>query len=160
MLGNIFRDHRKLLLVDDRGHSWAAPASPMNSIRQPISPASGETMVEIRGPVLTDWQALFLEVESPGPRTGDAAAVVPAAGGRGRGRVTFTRGLLAQEIKHQLFARLRGAHARCGSPRPISSRPEGPAPVARAARRGADVRLLLPGPVTDHPAARHAGRHL
>jgi phosphatidylserine/phosphatidylglycerophosphate/cardiolipin synthase-like enzyme len=30
--------------------------------------------------------------------------------------------------------------------------------LARAARRGVDVRLLLPGPHTDHPAVRHAGR--
>jgi phosphatidylserine/phosphatidylglycerophosphate/cardiolipin synthase-like enzyme len=27
-----------------------------------------------------------------------------------------------------------------------------------AARRGVDVRLLLPGPITDHPAVRFAGR--
>jgi len=27
-----------------------------------------------------------------------------------------------------------------------------------AAKRGVDVRLLLPGPHTDHPAVRHAGR--
>jgi phosphatidylserine/phosphatidylglycerophosphate/cardiolipin synthase-like enzyme len=30
--------------------------------------------------------------------------------------------------------------------------------LQRAAARGVDVRLLLPGPYTDHPAVRHAGR--
>ena len=30
--------------------------------------------------------------------------------------------------------------------------------LRRAAIRGKDVRLLLPGPVTDHPAIRHASR--
>ena len=30
--------------------------------------------------------------------------------------------------------------------------------LKKAVRRGVDVRLLLPGPVTDHPAVRHAGR--
>jgi phosphatidylserine/phosphatidylglycerophosphate/cardiolipin synthase-like enzyme len=30
--------------------------------------------------------------------------------------------------------------------------------LRNAARRGVDVRLLLPGPHTDHPAIRHAGR--
>jgi cardiolipin synthase len=30
--------------------------------------------------------------------------------------------------------------------------------LRRAVRQGADVRLLLPGPHTDHPAIRHAGR--
>jgi phosphatidylserine/phosphatidylglycerophosphate/cardiolipin synthase-like enzyme len=30
--------------------------------------------------------------------------------------------------------------------------------LKRAARAGIDVRLLLPGPITDHPGARHASR--
>ena len=30
--------------------------------------------------------------------------------------------------------------------------------LKKAVGRGVDVRLLLPGPVTDHPAVRHAGR--
>src|SRR5690606_26145988 len=32
--------------------------------------------------------------------------------------------------------------------------------LRRAAHRGVDVRLLLPGPITDHPGVRHAGRRL
>jgi len=30
--------------------------------------------------------------------------------------------------------------------------------LRKAARRGVDVRLLLPGPITDHPSVRYAGR--
>src|SRR5690606_24313132 len=30
--------------------------------------------------------------------------------------------------------------------------------LRKAAQRGVDVRLLLPGPYTDHPSVRHAGR--
>ncbi len=163
LLGNIFRDHRKLLLVDDRV-AFVGGAGITDEFDPPADPATvwRETMVEIRGPVLADWQALFLEVWNRQAREPVALPVLsPPAAGPSRGRVTFTRGLLAQEIKHSLFARVRGAHARVWLATAYFFPPWKVRRLLRAAaRRGADVRLLLPGPVTDHPAARHAGRHL
>jgi phosphatidylserine/phosphatidylglycerophosphate/cardiolipin synthase-like enzyme len=163
LLGNIFRDHRKLLLVDDRV-AFVGGAGITDEFDPPADPATvwRETMVEIRGPVLADWQALFLEVWNRHAR--EPATLLlssPQPAGPSRGRVTFTRGLLAQEIKHSLFARLRAAHARVWLATAYFFPPWKVRRLLRAAaRRGADVRLLLPGPVTDHPAARHAGRHL
>jgi len=163
LLGNIFRDHRKLLLVDDRV-AFVGGAGIADEFDSPTHPAATwrETMLEIRGPVLTDWQALFLEAWNRHARVpATLPALVPAVAGGGRGRVTSTRGLLTQEIKRSLLARLRGARERVWLATAYFFPPwRVRRLLRRAARRGVDVRLLLPGPVTDHPAARHAGRYL
>lgn len=162
LLANIFRDHRKLLLVDDR-IAFVGGTGISDEFDPPANAAAWrETMLEIRGPVLADWQALFLEVWNRHARApATMPALSPAAAGTSRGRVTSTRGLLTQEIKRSLLARLRGARecvwlatAYFFPPWRVRRL------LRRAARRGVDVRLLLPGPVTDHPAARHAGRYL
>lgn len=163
LLGNIFRDHRKLLLVDDRV-AFVGGAGITDEFDPPANPAAvwRETMMEIRGPVLADWQSLFLEVwnrHAPAPAALPALFPLPAGGSRGR--VTSTRGLLTQEIKRSLLARLRGARERVWLATAYFFPPwRVRRLLRRAARRGVDVRLLLPGPVTDHPAARHAGRYL
>ncbi len=163
LLANIFRDHRKLLLVDDRV-AFVGGAGVTDEFDPPANPVATwrETMLEIRGPVLADWQALFLETwnrHTRAPATPPALDPPPADGSRGR--VTSTRGLLTQEIKRSLLARLRGARERVWLATAYFFPPwRVRRLLRRAARRGVDVRLLLPGPVTDHPAARHAGRYL
>lgn len=165
LLGNLFRDHRKLLLVDERV-AFVGGAGLTDEFDPPADPAATwrETMLEIHGPVLADWQTLFLEVwdrhaDAPARRPALSAAVTVA--GASRGRVTSTRGLLRQDIKRSLLARLRGARERVWLATAYFFPPwRLRRLLRRAARRGVDVRLLLPGPVTDHPAARHAGRYL
>jgi len=162
LLGNLFRDHRKLLVVDDRV-AFVGGAGLTDEFDPPDRPDAAwrETMLAIRGPVLTDWQALFREAwdrHTTVPAT--LPAMLPAAG-NSRGRVTSTRGLLRQDIKRSLLARLRGARERVWLATAYFFPPwRMRRLLRRAARRGVDVRLLLPGPVTDHPAARHAGRYL
>jgi phosphatidylserine/phosphatidylglycerophosphate/cardiolipin synthase-like enzyme len=163
LLGNFFRDHRKLLLVD-REVAFVGGAGLTDEFDPPPdrAPAWRETMVEIRGPVLADWHALFREVwERHGRAPLAATAEVPAAAGTQRGRVTSTRRLLRQEIKGSLIARLRAARERAWIASAYFLPPWRLRRALRsAARRGVDVRLLLPGPRTDHPAVRHASRHL
>ncbi len=163
LIGNLFRDHRKLMLVDDRV-AFVGGAGLTDEFDPPEHPETAwrETMLEIRGPVLADWQALFLEVWNRHAATPVARpAIAPAVAGTCRGRVTSTRGLLRQDIKRSLLARLRGARERAWLATAYFFPPwRVRRLLRRAARRGVDVRLLLPGPVTDHPAARHAGRYL
>jgi cardiolipin synthase len=87
-------------------------------------------------------------VRTPGPSTDGMS-----------GRVAVSASLREQDIRRSLFNRVRAAGRRVW----ISTAYFVPSrkllrALKRAARRGVEVRLLLPGPYTDHPAVRHAGR--
>lgn len=162
LLHNMFRDHRKLLIVDGEiafvgGAGLADVFDPERNPRR-----WRETMLAIQGPVLADWQSLFLDIWNyHAPRTlaapGPVHAVVYRDGTTGR--VTATSGVLVQEIVRSLIGRVRAAERRVwiSTAYFIPSRKLRRA-LRHAAKRGVDVRLLLPGPYTDHPAVRHAGR--
>lgn len=160
-LHNMFRDHRKLLVVDGMV-AFVGGAGIADAFDPPGQPHLRwrETMVRIEGPVLIDWQALFADVWNHYAPTQLGPSTVPAALANGvAGRVTATSGLPVQEIKRSLIRRIRGAHQRVW----ISTAYFIPArklvrALRHAAHRGIDVRLLVPGPQTDHPAVRHAGR--
>lgn len=161
-LRNIFRDHRKLMVVDGElafiggagiTDAFEAPGHPELSWR--------ETVVCARGPVVADWQTLFLGTwnrhVSKSPHL--SQPVPPAVADGIPGRVAITRALAAQEIKRSLYNRARQAEKRLW----IATAYFVPSRKLRrmleqADRRGVDVRLLLPGVRTDHPAIRHAGR--
>jgi cardiolipin synthase A/B len=158
----LWRDHRKLLLVDGR----IAFVGGMG-VTDDFDPAvRGEaawhdTMLALEGPCVADWQRLFetdwrrwsgdrRPLPPPpsdtdiGPRDGQVAGAFRHGGrpvmraaiaaiARSRRRVWIATGYFVPT------RRLRRA-------------------LVRAARRGVDVRLLLSGPLTDHPAVWHAGR--
>ena len=117
-------------------------------------------MIEIQGPVITDWQTLFFEnwnrwVKS---KTDYSIANITDTGTQS-GRVTSTGGATRTEIKRSFLKRIRQAERRVWmatayfvpSWKIIRA-------LKQSARNGTDVRLLLPGPHTDHPSIRHAGR--
>ena len=62
-LGNMFRDHRKLLIVDGEV-AFVSGTGITDEFDDPKNPARSwrETAVRISGPVLADWQALFMRV--------------------------------------------------------------------------------------------------
>ena len=163
---HLSRDHRKLLVVDGQvAYTGGAGitddfARDLNGSRHPKRHWR-ETMIEIRGPLLADWLSLFLENWEYSTRevlilNTHAAA---AAAGTQRGRVTITQGAAHVEVKRAFVNHARHAQARIW----VATAYFVPSWKIRralrvAARRGVDVRLLLPGPHTDHPAIRHAGR--
>ena len=117
-----------------------------------------ETMLKIQGPVLSDWQQLFRESWNKyAPRPLTLPTVSPGSFPHGqRGRITVNEarrriGIQRSLIKHIQGARLRIWFATAYFIPPWSIRRK----LKRAARTGVDVRLLLPGPITDHPGARH-----
>ena len=161
-LRNMLRDHRKLLIVDGEV-AFVSGAGITDEFDYPEIPGRSwrETAVRIAGPVIADWQELFVSQwnrHAPHPLELPPAASLAGAGGV-RGRVSVSTALARQDIKRSLYSRVRHAKRRVwlATAYFVPSRKVRRA-LKRAARRGVDVRLLLPGPHTDHPAIRHAGR--
>lgn len=162
LLANAFRDHRKLLIVDGET-AFVSGTGLTDEFDDPRHPDRSwrETAVRIAGPVLADWVALFERAWSQHARTAPVLPVAPAlkpADGM-RGRVVPASSLAVQDLRRSLYRRVRNAEQRVwlATAYFVPSRKLLRA-FRRAARQGADVRLLLPGPHTDHPAVRHAGR--
>ncbi len=158
---SLFRDHRKLLLLDGRIAFTGGAGITDEFARPPQQRGWHETRVEVRGPVLRDWQQLFannwrlwsgrqLESERYYPR--------PLAGGL-PGRVVVNAPTTHMAVSRSLIKQLRKARQRAW----ISTAYFLPSwklrrELRRAVERGVDVRLLLPGPFTDHSLIRQAGR--
>jgi phosphatidylserine/phosphatidylglycerophosphate/cardiolipin synthase-like enzyme len=161
-LGNMFRDHRKLLIVDGEV-AFVSGTGITDEFDDPKKPARSwrETAVRVNGPVLADWQELFVRVWN---RHAPQALLLPAPMPRVQaadmsGRVAMNSSLVVQDIRRSLFRRVRDARQRVWLTTAyfVPSRKLLRA-LKQAAEQGADVRLLLPGRHTDHPAIRHAGR--
>jgi len=161
-LQNFLRDHRKLLLVDGASafvggvgltDEFALPGRPGQPWR--------DLVVEITGPVVSDWQRAFdrtwrraggqLGLPDPIP----CADFVDGADGRVALSEARERSVLANGVVRRIDA--ARSRAWIMSAYFVPSRRFRKA-LRRAARRGVDVRLLVPGPLTDHPWVRQAAR--
>jgi len=159
---NFFRNHRKLLAVDGR-IAFVGGAGIADEFDSPQSPERDwrETMVGVEGPVVADWQSLFRDTwrHVKDDRLPIPTSVKPDMADIQLGRVNHSRGMFYPEIKRTMLNRVRVARkciwlATAYFVPSIKLRRA----LRHAARRGVDVRLLLPGDHTDHPAVRHAGR--
>jgi cardiolipin synthase A/B len=159
---NLLRDHRKLLLVDGRiGYVGGAGITDNFDFPAPGRSPWREMMVEIEGPVIGDWLELFAAAWR---RSGGARApvtprsIAPFSAGM-TGRAVASAGWNRSELANSVIEQMDAAQARIRivSAYFVPSRRFRKA-LRRAARRGVDVRILAPGPLTDHPIVRHAGR--
>jgi cardiolipin synthase len=160
-LTNLLRDHRKLLLTDGRV-AFVGGAG----LTDDFAPGARdgpwrELMVEITGPVVADWQRAFARTwRRCGPELMLAEPLVcpPRADGAA-GRLSLSearqRSVLANGVLHRIDCARRRAWIM--SAYFVPSRRFRKA-LRRAARRGVDVRLLMPGARTDHPWVRQAAR--
>jgi phosphatidylserine/phosphatidylglycerophosphate/cardiolipin synthase-like enzyme len=118
-------------------------------------------MVEIRGPVVADWQRLFAATwrKSGGQPSPPVLTEPPGLPDGVPGRVTTSAGWQRSELSRSVVQRIDSARERAWvtSAYFVPSRRFRKA-LRRAARRGVDVRLLVSGPLTDHPVVRHAAR--
>jgi phosphatidylserine/phosphatidylglycerophosphate/cardiolipin synthase-like enzyme len=156
------RNHRKLLIADGVvGFTGGTGLADMFSPAARPNDYWLDCVVEIAGPVLEDWHALFAGTwRRSADRDLDVMmqpAVIQHPGERGR--VAISRGLGTHELERSVLTQVRRARTRVW----IATAYFWPSnrlrrSLRRAARRGVDVRLLLPGPHTDAPAARGAGR--
>lgn len=156
------RDHRKLLIIDGEvafvgGAGFTDNFDPAWS----GNAAWRDSMIAARGPVIGDWQSAFIVAWHEVTREWLEPLVEPRAvpGGTQLGRVCLSASGARRDVRRALIAQLRGAEHRVW----LATAYFVPSwkirrLLCRAARRGVDVRLLLPGPHVDHPAVRHAGR--
>lgn len=170
---NLFRDHRKLLVVDGET-AFTGGVGITDAFDPPTQPPWRwrETVIEVHGPCVGDWQTLFVENwrhwgERWGERQGEGPSSLsrpqpapsPHTGSPGQSGRVVANQPSRLEIKRSFLKRVRGAERRVW----MSTAYFVPSwklrrALRHAAHQGADVRLLLPGPHTDHPAVRHAGR--
>ena len=165
-LQNCLRDHRKLLVIDGTLAFVGGVGLADEFIEGKRGrPAWRDLMLEISGPVVSDWQTAFArnwsrsggspEVPEATPECPDEASTREGALGRLALSEAGHRSILATDV----VKRINGALGRAWimSAYFVPSRRFRKA-LRRAARRGIDVRLLVPGPKTDHPWVRHAAR--
>jgi phosphatidylserine/phosphatidylglycerophosphate/cardiolipin synthase-like enzyme len=165
---NFYRDHRKLLLVDKQ-LAVVGGTGVTDEFWRPHHDTSEwhEVMVEIRGPLVIDWQALFdRQFHANARRTAWRPAqnfglprLPPApVTGEGLGRVAYADARQHHDILQSLVRALNSGKQRIWLATPYFLPTwKVRRSLRRAAARGIDVRLLLTGPRTDHPSVRYAG---
>ncbi|ABA87532.1 cardiolipin synthase, putative [Syntrophotalea carbinolica DSM 2380] len=160
---NLLRDHRKLLIVDGN-IAFTGGTGLIDSFDPRIESGTWwhEVMLEVRGPCLADWQALFARTWNRWANS--ALSEVPGGAWQQsdgcQGRVTVQRGIKGRsEIMRSYVRQTRRARRRVW----LATAYFVPSwklrqVLRRSARRGRDVRLLLPGALSDHPAVWYMGR--
>lgn len=156
----LYRTHRKYLIVDNEvlfiggvgitdsftgHHSWR------------------ETVAEVQGDVIPDWHLLFNYtfeewLENTHKRI-ELTQAKKLSQAKIRTRLNYTLGGDKLEIQRALLNRMNKSRQTLwlASAYFIPSRKIRKS-LRMAAVRGVDVRLLLPGPVIDHPSVRYASR--
>lgn len=162
-VSNLARDHRKLLVVDDR-IAFVGGAGITDEFSPEHSPGDywRETMVAVEGAVVHDWARLFLHAwTGAGHRPFRLLPVGNAPrDARQLGRVAVSHGPALQDVKEHVLGRIARAQRRVWLATPyflpsVNLRRA----LVRAARRGVDVQLLLPGGKTDHTLLRVMSHH-
>ncbi len=161
---NLSRDHRKIVVIDGE----LAFTGGFGAVDEFLE-AWYEIALRIDGPVVEEWEGLFRRLWNSRltrAEKGDhGTGALPArrsptthADGAA-GRAISARGYRYQAIRHSLHARVNNAQTRLWLCTPyfvptFALRRR----LVKAARRGVDVRLLLPGAKHDHPGVRYAGQ--
>ncbi|HWH89224.1 MAG TPA: phosphatidylserine/phosphatidylglycerophosphate/cardiolipin synthase family protein [Pseudomonas sp.] len=167
-VGNFYRDHRKLLLVD-QCLAVVGGTGVTDEFWTPGFDVSEwhEVMVEISGPLVIDWQLLFdrqwianryRRAWRPAAHFGLPRLPRVPDKGKGMGRVAYADARQHRDILQSLFRALNSGQQRIWMATPYFLPTwQIRRSLRKAAARGIDVRLLLTGPRTDHPSVRYAG---
>jgi len=157
---NLFRDHRKLLLVDG-AVAFTGGTGVMDEYDYERRPADywHDLMVEVRGPCVGDWQVLFAEAVERWDEPLQLPEPPRAEAGRQSARVVQSRSAVRSELVRSHIRQMRYARRRVwlATAYFVPSRKLRRA-LRRCARRGVDVRILVPGPTMDHPWILHVAR--
>ena len=152
------RNHCKVLLIDgELAYTGGAGMTDDYTAHGSNLPWH-DVIVQMRGPIVADWQGRFVHTwqhwdgeislpeAHPSPTGGQRGRLSPSL----RGMRKFIRKVLLHQIRHA-SGRICLATAYWLPGRPMLRA------LRAARRRGVDVRLLLPGPINDHPAVYQAG---
>ena len=163
LIKSLRRDHRKILIIDgSQAFVGGAGITDEFTHDQHHSGNWHDVMVQIQGPVLQDWVKVFLHTwEKCQAHSTQLPIVTEQHFANGlAGRVTIAKGPHLQEINRSLIKRFRSAERQIWLMTPyfvaaIKIRRE----LKKAARRGIDVRLILPAAsISDHPWVTKAAR--
>ena len=166
---NLYRDHRKLLLIDGQ-LGYIGGSGVTDQFWRPGEALCDwhEVMVEQRGPLLDDWQVLFdtqwqasaeaKAWQAEAPTKLQQLPPLPRQGA-GWGRVAYASASEHRDILQALLRSLKDSRQRIWLATPYflptwNVRRN----LRKAASRGVDVRLLLTSDHTDNQPARYAGQ--
>ncbi|MGL4316738.1 MAG: phospholipase D-like domain-containing protein [Pseudomonas sp.] len=169
-LRNLFRDHRKILVVDESS-AFVGGTGATDEFWQPQADESAwhEVMVRIEGPLVVHWRLIFdyqwhascTDQRPWQPLHAPGLAHLPPspAAGQGMGRVAYANARQHLDIVQSLLRSVNHAKQRVwlATPYFLPSR-KVRRHLIKAALRGVEVRLLLTGRNTDHPPIRFAGQ--
>jgi cardiolipin synthase len=160
-LQNFLRDHRKIMVVDGTvAFVGGVGLTDEFGVSGPPGWPWRDLVVEIHGPVVADWSRAFARTwkRSGGELTLPVPSLEPLQDGA-RARVVLSEAWYRSELANAVARRIGSANERAWimSAYFVPSRRFRKA-LRRAARRGVDVRLVVPGPLTDHPLVRQAAR--
>jgi len=157
-LRGLTRNHGKILLIDGElaftGGAGISDDYQIGNMQQPWF----DIVVEMRGPIVGDWQRLFMRSWQRWADPIDVPPVASREAGEQRGRVAVSLRGLKKFVRRSLLLRIGHAsdHVWLATAYWLPGRTMLRA-LRSASRRGVDVRLLLPGPINDHPTVYHAG---
>ena len=159
-----YRDHRKLLLADGKiAMTGSAGIIIDNDPENKIQNNWRETMIEIKGPIVMDWKTLFEGVwnrSSPGHLRLPPCTNLDEPSNM-HGRVIYSRPMRSGTITRSVIRHGLLAHETIW----LATAYFVPSwklrrMLIKKAKQNIDVRVLLPGPIADHPSVWHFGhRH-
>lgn len=155
------RDHRKLLVVDNRlAFVGGAGISDTYAEGNPQRMNWHDVMLQIEGENVEDWIQSFMYVwERSTERMPVIADYNRENLGKQTGRVHLSRGLFRNDIVRSVISHIHKSSYRVWLTTPyFVTNHKLRRALRRAAHHQVDVRLLLPGPISDHPWISHAGR--
>lgn len=166
---NLLRDHRKLMVVDGNG-AFVGGMGLMDVFDVAKNPKTywHDTAVQMQGPVVADWHAVFRSnwhywTRQSLPKISATPSHSDALHGNGcfdqAGHVAGGRRFGATSIQRAFLKRVRSAERHVWMMTAYFVPHQGLLrALKKAARRGVDVRLVVPGPMIDHPSVRYAGQ--
>lgn len=155
------RNHRKLMVIDNQA-AFVGGANISDTYLDSHSryPGWHDVMVHIRGEIISDWTNSFEHIWK---EVTNQSLYLPELNiqplGDNTGRVCVAYGFLHNEITRSAILHIKKSDKRVwiASPYFVTTRRMRHM-LKRAAQRGIDVRLLLPGPISDHRWISQAAR--
>jgi phosphatidylserine/phosphatidylglycerophosphate/cardiolipin synthase-like enzyme len=158
-LNNFHRDHRKLLLIDDQ---LAFIGGAGLSDRFVGNEYWRDNMVSIQGEVVMDWHRLFIhnwQKHSEKNIVAVSHQIKPNPKHSALGRLSYTHGYFFNQIRAHLHHNINVSKQRVW----LASAYFVPSLQLRyyliqAAKRGVEIKLMVPGPKTDNNMSRYLGQ--
>ncbi len=163
-LKNLFRDHRKIFIID-RQQAFIGGAGISDQFDSTKQHSWHDIMLSIKGDVIQDWLLLFNKNWQCLTQTAFQQPIIENTTISTNPHFTTQGKVLAftaphqQEIKRHILHEIHKSKKTIFLTTPyfVLSRKLRRA-LIRAAQRGVNVKLLLPGSITDHPGVRIIGQ--